>query len=425
MDHFIGIDFGTTNSVLARADKNGHVTAARYKFGMADTETFRTVLCFWFESHKLHRAAGPWAIDEYLKDTENSRFIQSIKTYLASQTFTDTRIYNQKFELQDLIAPFLKMMWDHAAPSLSLPDDKKQCAIVAGRPVNFAGTNPDNIFAEGRLNESYIRAGFSAPRFAFEPQGAAYYYAAQLQADARILVADFGGGTSDFSVMDCVYKNGTTTLTPVAHSGIGIAGDALDYRIIDHLVSPAIGKNSRYKSFDKWLDMPTGYYRAFASWHLLSLINTPKILREIEDIARTSDAPDQVLKLEKMIRCEMGYALYRAVAKAKADLSSNDTTEFVFENEGISIRRKLTRAHFEEWIRDDISRINKTIDDVLTRSDLKENNITRVFMTGGTSYVPAIRTMIAERFGIDKIAAGNEFTSVGAGLALMAREHAP
>jgi hypothetical chaperone protein len=414
MKSYIGVDFGTTNSVIAISDDQGHITTAKFNHTL---DTFRTVLCFWQDNNILQSAAGQDAIDEYLNDTQDSRFIQSIKTYLASTTFTDTRIYNRRYALEDLIALFIKTMWDRMDQKFDLGSVK----LVAGRPVNFAGTNPDNVFAENRLRDAYGRAGFKDVSFAYEPTGAAYYYAEQLQQDARILVADFGGGTSDFSIMESVKTPSGMTLTPRAHSGIGIAGDLFDFRIIDNLVAQDLGKGSRFKSFDKWLDVPTGYYRSFAAWHMLSMIKTPKLLREIEEITRTSDAPEKLMRLHTLIEKERGYMLYRAVSRAKAELSSADETQFNFETDGIKISRKLRRKDFDKWIKPDLDQISATIDTAMKTAQLKDIEIDRVFMTGGTSLVPAVQDVMKARFGADKMASGNEFTSVCAGLALMAR----
>lgn len=424
MAHTIGIDFGTTNSVLSVCDDAGIVRTATYPVGTKHIDTFRTALCFWSEGAHTHIAAGPYAIEEYLKDTEESRFVQSIKSYLASTTFTDTRIFGTRYTLEDLIALFLKKLWALAVADLDLDPSPSAYRVVSGRPVNFAGNNPDNHFAETRLAKAYTQAGFKDVSFAYEPEGAAYYFAHTLRQNACIVVADFGGGTSDFSVVDCTHKNGHVTLTPIAHSGVGVAGDILDFRLIDHVVSPALGKDSRYQSFGKWLDMPISYYRSFAAWHLLSMIKTPKLLREIADIARTSDAPDRVMNLHKMIDRELGYMLYRTVAETKAALSIADESVFKFNEQGIVLEKRVRRKDFEKWIKGDVDRMASALDEAMVRAGLAPAEIDKIFMTGGTSFVPAIRAMIADRFGNDKIASGGEFTSVCEGLARIAQDRA-
>jgi hypothetical chaperone protein len=123
--------------------------------------------------------------------------------------------------------------------------------VIVGRPVTFAGGNPDEALALARYEAGFQRLGFTDIRYAYEPVGAAFFFARQLTQDATVLVADFGGGTSDFSIVRFEREAGRLRSTALARSGVGVAGDAFDYRIIDQLVSPELGKGSLYKAFDK------------------------------------------------------------------------------------------------------------------------------------------------------------------------------
>ncbi len=411
----IGIDFGTTNSVVSVADQNGHMRTAVFPWVSGPSETFRTLICFFEDHKKLQSACGQVAIDEYLKDTEGSRFIQSIKTYLGSSLFTETRIFGRRFELEDLIALFLKELWACAAQTLNLDPDPKNYHVISGRPVTFAGADPDENLAVTRLRTAYSRAGFGSVTLAFEPEGAAFTFARRTRQSACVLVADFGGGTSDFSVVRIEDQN----ITPLAHAGVGIAGDIFDYRLIDHVIAPQLGRGSTFQSFGKTMDMPISVYRTFASWHLLSMLRTPKTIREIEDILRTSSDPSALQKLLTIIQNEWGFILYRSVSATKSALSKNDQAEFVFEAPGVSLRALVHRHHFEQWIAGDIAKIKSGVNDVLKKSSLTPDKIDHVFMTGGTSFVPAVRAMMQSIFGADKLADGGEFTSVSAGLALI------
>lgn len=417
--HFIGIDFGTTNSVLSAADAHGHVRTARFNWSSGASETFRSVLCFWLEHGVgLRHACAQEGINEYLKDTQDSRLIQSVKTYLGSEIFKETRILGRRFELEDLISMLLNDLWARAALSLGINAPLSECRFIAGRPVRFAGANPDDSLAQNRLSDAYQRAGLNAVDFAYEPEGAAFWFARRLNQKSRVLVADFGGGTSDFSIVE--IDGGS--IRPLGQSGIGIAGDVLDFRLIDHVVSPKLGKGSQYESFGKWLDMPISYYRSFASWHLLSMIKTPKTLQEIRSLLPTSNDPDGIENLLAMIENEMGYLLYGAIAKVKTALSAADQAAFSFSSGPINMKTQVTRQDFESWINDDIQAIRGCVLEFLRTMNLTPHQIDKVFMTGGTSFVPAIQKMMADLFGPDKMASGDEFTSVSGGLALIARE---
>jgi hypothetical chaperone protein len=411
----IGIDFGTTNSVVSVAAPDGQTRTAAFPWATGPSETYRTLLCFWAEQNKIHHASGQNAIDEYLKDTAESRFIQSIKTYLGSALFTETRLFSRRFELEDLIALFLKDLWVRAALALNLDPDPKKYHVISGRPVTFAGTDPDENLAIARLMDAYKRAGFGPVTLAFEPTGAAFTFAERTSQSAHVLVADFGGGTSDFSVVHIDNK----TVTPIAHAGVGIAGDIFDYRLIDHIIAPQLGKGSTYESYGKRMDMPISVYRTFASWHLLSMLKAPKTIREIEDILRTSSTPDALQKLLTIINDELGFILYRAISATKSALSQSPQADFIFDAPGVSLRATVKRNDFEKWIANDIAKIKAGVTDVLKKSSLTPDQIDHVFMTGGTSFVPVVRKMISDMFGAEKLADGGEFTSVSAGLALI------
>lgn len=108
--------------------------------------------------------------------------------------------------------------------------------------------------------------------FAYEPLGTAYWYARAIKRQETVLVADFGGGTSDFSVMRFDLGGARMQVEALSHAGVGVAGDTFDFRIVDNLVSPQFGKGASYRSFGKLLPLPAHYYAAFAQWHRLSLL---------------------------------------------------------------------------------------------------------------------------------------------------------
>ncbi len=404
----IGIDFGTTNSVVALLHADGSVTTRR--FGTADV--FRSVLCFWTEEtparRLLRHAAGSAAIDSYLEDPLDSRLIMSMKTYLAQASFTETRIFGHPFTLERLIGTFLRAL---------LAETPLPPRIVVGRPVHFAGELPDDTLGAARLVGAYREAGLPDLRHALEPEAAGTRFARTLTEPATVLIGDFGGGTSDFSVLR--FDPAGRATTPLGHAGIGIAGDVFDYRIIDHAISPRLGKGDSYTVMGKRLPVPPEYYSGFARWHLLSLMRAPRTLRQIAEVARTAQHPQRLHDLIALIQDGLGYALYRAVSTAKAALSHADETVLSFRHKRFAIEQIIRRADFESWIAGDLVRLAATIDAALAQAGVAHDAVDRVFLTGGTAFVPAVRRLFAERFGPAKIAGGGEFVSVAEGLALI------
>ncbi len=411
----IGVDFGTTNSVVAILQQDGSVATHRHAFGQAELDVFRTVLCFWNEEKRgritQHHAAGPFAVQAYLDDPLESRLIMSMKTYLAQRSFTQTNILGRIFTLEQMVSLFLDRLLG------GVPAGR----IVAGRPVRFAGEFADDAHGEERLRASFAAAGHAAVDVALEPEAAGYRFARTLDAPATVLVGDFGGGTSDFSVMR-FDPRGAARVTPLGYAGIGIAGDTFDYRIIDNVVSPLLGKGDTYSVMGTHLPVPPEYFAGFARWHRLSLMRAPRTLREIAEVAAASTHPDRLRTLIRLIEDELGYQLYQTVSALKAALSGQETAVLRFAHAGFSIERTIARHEFDAWIADDLGRIAATIDQALSNASTRADEIDRVFLTGGTSFVPAVQALFTSRFGAEKVSGGGEFVSVAEGLALIGRD---
>jgi hypothetical chaperone protein len=409
----IGVDFGTTNSVVTRLAADGSVSTVRVAFGSAEVDVIRSVLCFWNDGARdrvvLRSAAGPAAIEAYLDDPLESRLMMSLKSYLAQGSFTETRVFERRFTLEGLIGLFLETI-------LPKPD---RSVMVVGRPVRFAGDSPDDRLGDERLHASYAQAGWTSVHTALEPEAAGYRFARGLTAPATVLIGDFGGGTSDFSVLR--FEPGSAQpVIPLGHAGVGIAGDTFDYRIMDAVVSPRLGKGTTYRPGGTDLPVPPEYYASFARWHRLSLMRAPKTMRDIEAVARVAAHPDRLRALLRLIRDELGYELYRTVAGAKAALSEAETTTLQFRHADFVIEETIARSDFEAWIAPDIARIANTIDMALIEAGMP--TIHRVFLTGGTSLVPAVRRLFIDRFGVERVVGGGEFVSVAEGLALIGRD---
>ena len=406
----VGIDFGTTNSVIALLDADGSTRTAVF----GTDAVFRSVLCFWAEEARagqcLRHAAGPAAIAAYLDDPLDSRLIMSMKTYLAQHSFTETRIFGRRWSLTDLVAQFLRALT--AAAGL----DPAALRVVAGRPVRFAGEVADDAFGEARLRQSFAAAGFRDVMIALEPEGAGWRFARSLAGPATVLVGDFGGGTSDFSLLR--FTPGAP-VQPLGHAGVGIAGDAFDFRIIDHVISPRLGKGDSYTIMGNELPVPPEYFSSFARWHRVSLMRTPRTLREIGEVVRTARHPERLRGLIALIEDEQGFPLYQTVSAVKAALSQADSAVLRFAHAGIAIDEVVTRRDFESWIAGDLVRIGAAVDEALSRAGVPAKAVDHVFLTGGTSFVPAVRRLFEARFGAGRLTAGGEFVSVAEGLALI------
>ncbi|USU13716.1 Hsp70 family protein [Sphingomonadaceae bacterium OTU29THOMA1] len=415
-DLSLGLDFGTTNSVAAVA-RDGAADLVTLDGPAGDDPVFRSALCFWEDDARIESEAGPWAIREYLDYPQGSRFIQSFKSVAASASFEHATVFERRMRFEDLGRLFVAKMAARAGGAL----DGSARRVVVGRPVTFAGSRPDEALARTRYDAVFASLGTEV-HYVYEPVGAAFSYAARLSEPATILVADFGGGTSDFSVVKVDVPGATRRCVPLGHAGVGIAGDRFDQRIVDRLVMPLLGKGGSYRSFDKILEIPGGYFADFADWSRLALMRNRRTLAELDKLRRAASDPAAIGRMIAVIEQELGYQLYDAVGRLKRTLSAEPAALFRFEGAGLSIEAEVTRAQFEEWIAPDIARIDAAVDQALAASGIDAGGIDRVFLTGGTSLTPRLRRLFDDRFGADRIATGGELTSIAHGLALIGLE---
>jgi hypothetical chaperone protein len=424
----IGIDFGTTNSSVALASAGGAIDLVRFPRRGGETESFRSVL--YMErvrqggSFRIGSWTGPQAIEHYLDAEKKGRLVQSLKSYLSSASLTGTEILGRHFSFEDLIARILTDLRLNA-------EQQFQTEIrhaTVGRPVRFVGaeSEQDDLFATERLRRAFLAAGFEQIDFVMEPEAAAYAYEATLDHDELILIGDFGGGTSDFSLLRVgpgVRKRGRKPDDLLGNSGLGLAGDAFDARIVRKLVSPELGAGTLLHPASKMLPaVPAWIYSNLERWHYLSFLRT----RHVEQILRTARAraiePEKIEGLITLIHEDLGFQLHQAVQRLKYELSSSEAAEFRFIDGTMELRKPVTRTEFENWIADDLAAIEGCIDGLFQTTGVARGDVDRVFLTGGTSFVPAVGAIFERRFGVDRVRSGNEFTSVAPGLALRAIE---
>jgi hypothetical chaperone protein len=424
-----GIDFGTTNSSMALARGNSQVQLASFPVRDVETSSFRSVL--YLERRKkmsgaqrMHSWTGPAAIEHYLEADDKGRLIQSLKSYLSSRTLTGTEVFGRRYTLEELISRILCDLREHAEEQFGTPI---RYAMV-GRPVRFVGaeTEDDDAHAVSRLRDAFTIAGFESVDFEMEPVAAAYAYESTLDHDELILIGDFGGGTSDFSLLQVgpgVRKRGRTSRDLLGNSGVGLAGDAFDARIVRKLVSPALGSESHARSLNKILPaVPAWIYANLERWHYLSFLRTRNVMEILKSAHLRALEPEKIEALITLIEEDLGYQLHQAVQRVKFELSRSHSAEFHFRDGSMDLRISVTRGDFEAWIEAELRAIERCIDSLLETSGVSPREVDRVFLTGGSSFVPIVRRIFATRFGEDRIRSGNEFTSVAHGLALRAEE---
>jgi hypothetical chaperone protein len=406
---YVGIDFGTTNSAVAVADEHGDVQLVP----LAGDPYWRTVL--YFEPGGALTAGAP-AIARYVETEGDGRLVQSIKSHLASASFSRTSVFGRRWQLDDMIAAYVRLL--RAAAPIDLGS---RCVI--GRPVRYWGaeSEADDARAVDRMRSALAKAGFEQVVFEHEPVGAAARYAARRAREELVVVADFGGGTTDFSVIRVGPGGEGHAARVLATGGIGISGDAFDARVIDAIVSPALGRGTRYRDeMGGEAPVPAWLYGHLRRWHLLSFLKEETTQRLLARVEAGALAPAKIARLVRVVDDDLGLPLHRAVEGAKVRLSR--VVEDRLELAALDLTLPITRAAFDTWIADDLDAIDRVLDETMARAGVEPAAIDRVFATGGSSLVPAVRARLAAKLGADKLEGGDELTSVAWGLAARARQ---
>jgi hypothetical chaperone protein len=419
----IGIDFGTTNSSIAHANESGEVVLAHFPYLGEVTASYRSLL--YLEQVKergvnaLKSWSGPEGIARYLSADHKGRLIQSLKSFLSNRNLLSTEVFGRRYTLEDLIARILKDLREKAAAQFGGPILK----AVVGRPVRFVGaeTEEDDRYAEGRLRTAFKLAGYESVQFEFEPVAAAHYYESNLDHDELILIGDFGGGTSDFSLVKVgpgIRRRGRSAADLLGNAGAGVAGDSFDAKLIRHLLSPALGAGTEMRSMKRLLPVPSWIYGKLERWHHLSFLRAKDVMDLLTRVRTDAVEPQKIAALIHLIKEDLGYQLHQSIQAVKYELSSNAAATFHYSDGAVDLSAGVKRSSFESWIADELKQIESCLDSLLKASRVDRKDVDAVFLTGGSSFVPAVRKIFATRFGEQRIKTGNQFTSVAWGLAL-------
>ncbi len=416
MKAIFGLDFGTTNTALS-VNKNTSVEMCKIDPKNNTGLTLKSVIYFDNETKRFY--IGNEAVENYIENYGNGRYIQSVKAFLPDKTFESTEIGGKNYPLDSLISMILKKAKDEGENKLDAEVD----SVILGRPAYFSKDLEIDKFAENRLIASAHKAGFKNVYLQLEPIAAALTFERSLEKnDERlVLVGDFGGGTSDFTVIKLRggNKNKDDRKEDILSiGGIYIGGDTFDSRLMWGKIAVYFGKNVKIKHLmsGNVMGISPIIINHLKNWHLIPFLRLPKFQKSIAEIKYLAKQEDKYLveNLERLIDEGLGYLLFLAIEKAKCQLSSQDETFIEFED--YKIREKVNRKQFSSFIDKEVEGIVRCVDSTIKKAGLKKENIDDVFLTGGSSHIPLIRNYFIRQFGINKIRKSDAFTSVSYGL---------
>lgn len=405
-----GLDFGTSNSSVGICDASGpHLLPLQ-----RGATSVPTALFFSFEGDTTR--FGHEALDYYFAH-EPGRYMRAIKSVLGTELFGETtKIKQRNYTFGEIVAEFLQFLRAAAGESLRAPPTR----VVLGRPAFFVDDNSKaDAAAERQLEAAAQAAGFTEIAFQFEPIAAALDYEQSVTAEEIALVADIGGGTSDFSVVRVSAERARRSDRRediLGFTGVHIGGTDFDRQLAMASVMPSLGLRSPLRR--KGLEVPSWYFADLATWHRINFLYEPKVLTELRGVLRDSRQPEKIRRLLRVLEQRKGHELLAAVEVAKIALSDAAETTLELDEDVADLSLTITRAKLETAVADSLRRIRTRIDYVLRMAALTPDAVSAVFLTGGATRMPSVRRTIAAAVPTARIIEGDAFGSVATGLAL-------
>jgi hypothetical chaperone protein len=414
------IDFGTSNSLLCGVTARAVDQPLALDPSASDPSVFRSIL-FYSEAKQWH--FGAEALERYVADGMRGRFLRSLKRFLPMPSFEETRVGSRAVRLEELIGVFLREMRKRANHHYGV--DVRRALF--GRPARFADSDENDALAEERLGAAAQFAGFDEVHFCPEPTAAAYDFRSRLTEPKVVLVADFGGGTSDYTVAR--LTPGQDDVEVLAIGGVSVAGDAFDGAIMRHKVSRHFGADVKYKVpfGSNVLSMPRPLMESLCSpadTCLLAQRDIMTFLRDIKSGSLGKNDKQHIDQLLCLVEDSLGFQLFESIEHAKRALSDAPVTELRFDYPGIDIAEPITQSEFQHFSKPQVDTILASLDRTLTQSGLGAAGIDLVCCTGGTARVAALAAGIQSRFGAEKLVRLRSLHSVIQGLGERARSFA-
>lgn len=409
-----GLDFGTSNTTLGVHD----ATDGFRLLALDGTRTtLPTAVFFDFEADAV--TIGQAAVDSYVSGVEG-RLMRSIKSMLGTDLIdADTALRKGRISFRAVIGTFLDTVKKRAETALG----RELGDVVVGRPVHFVdGDAAGDAAAEEALGAIARAAGFRHVSFQFEPIAAALDYEQQVSGEELALIADIGGGTSDFSVVRIgPERRGKADRAGdiLANDGIRVGGTDFDRDLSLATAMPELGLGSALKRVG--LLAPKSVYYDLATWSKINFLYTAKALAELERLMRDSAEPEKIERLIGIVEHRQGHALAMAVERAKIALSDHDETLLSLDWGDGALSLPVDVAGLNRATGSLAARIGARIRDCLVDAGVTADQIDAVFLTGGSTLLPQVRAAILAEAPDARVVEGNIFGSVGLGLTVEAQ----
>jgi hypothetical chaperone protein len=409
MPHACGVDFGTSNSTVGWV-RPGHPTLLPLEDGKA---TLPSVV--FFNADEDVWRYGRAALADYLEGYDG-RLMRSLKSLLGTSLMEgQTEVGGRALPFKQLLAEFIGEMRRRAQGRAG----QEFTHAVFGRPVFFVDDDPvADRLAQDTLAAVARDVGFRDVAFQYEPIAAAFDYESGIEKEELVLIADIGGGTSDFSLVrlgpdraDRIERRDDI----LANGGVHIGGTDFDKYLSLASVMPLLGHGSTLAG---GAAVPSSYYFNLATWHTINQAYTRKSIALLEDLVRDANEPAKLTRLRHLIDERAGHWLAMRVEEAKIQLSDAEHVDLDLDRLRPPETLRMTRAGFEEAIGDQVDQVGATVLRLLADAGVTPGQVDTVFFTGGSSGVGMLRARIGAIVPDARRVEGDLFGSIGAGLAI-------
>jgi len=409
MSNACGVDFGTSNSTMGWS-RQGQPALLALEDGK---QTLPSVVFFNADENEF--SYGRAALATYLSGYEG-RLMRSLKSLLGSGMIDgQTEVGGRALPFRALLTQFIGELKQRGERAAGRGFD----SVVLGRPVHFVDDNADaDQLAQDTLEEIARAVGFKHIDFQYEPIAAAFDYESTIDREELVLIADIGGGTSDFSLVRLSPQRALQVERRddiLAYGGVHIGGTDFDKYLSLASVMPMLGLGSQLNSNS---EVPSGYYFNLATWHTINLIYTRKAWQQLQDVYREVRERDKFARLLDLVEQRAGHWLALQVESAKIGLSAAESVTLELDRLRPPDTLHLQRADFDASIDHLVVSVEQTVSTLLADAGVKAGDIDSVFFTGGSSGVHLLRQRIAALVPQARQVEGDLFGSIGAGLAL-------
>lgn len=414
----LAIDFGTSNSLVGAARGDQRIEALRLDPAAKDPSLMRTLLYF-VDARECY--FGAETIPKYVEHEMEGRLFRSFKSHLANRNYSGTMVGERVMSLENLVTTFLLELKRRAEKELGETAER----AVIGKPARYSLDDEIDAFALKRMAKSVEAAGFKEYEFVPEPLAAALDYRRGLTEEKIVLIGDFGGGTSDFTLMRMgPFEYQASDVLGI--DGCPLAGDALDSLFMAKRLNKFLGAEVKYRMSmsNNWLQMPpTVTERLNQPAHIVHLKEkaTYEFIREVRKGAPNEKDRESIDRLFALIEDQQIFAFFEKIEATKRRLSEREIATFEFDYPDIEVRADFLREEFDAWSDPTTTKIFASMDECLKKGGVTAEQVDLISLTGGSSQVPKIRKEFEKRFGTEKLQTRSHFHSVLGGLIESAR----